>query len=390
MLAVSGELTSVPEALSIGQEEGRWFLSAFVVCLVALASLSIYFLPHIIEGDAVSYVNAIGVYEGVVPQPHISAGQQEINLDVVTIHRMLTTPFGIQAVRIFSEAFGSIIVGWLIWDTFLFFAINILFYKLLLRVFRGHRTAFIGGLFFAGNYSMVVHGLGLFMDMGGWFFYVLSIFWLFRYVESTRYRDLFFSGLAIAFGGLFKENALVAAIPLTAIVLYEDWRSPVRFLARIVPLGLLAAIPLVIQHIHIYLQYHYTYLVWVKFTKDTYHYSSRILEYVKSLGSLLTFLAPVTFLGAIAFIRPTSAFHIDIKRRIFIVSVLVSAIPAVAWLAITQRVLFMVVPGCVLLACVFIKRYERYWWAFLPVIALYVLAGFFMDSFILNFVNLPF
>lgn len=390
MPAVPDQVVSVPVAPTILRRQGNLFLGLFVVCLVVFASLSLYFFPHIIEGDAVSYVNAVRVYQGAVPSPVIPDGQETITLDVITIHRMLTTPLGIQAVRVFSEIFGSITLGWLVWATILFFAVNLLFYRLLEHVFQSPRVAFIGGLFFAGNYSMIVHGLTLFMDIGGWFFYVLSIFWLFAYIESTKYKHLLFSALAIAVGAFFKENALVAAIPLTAILLYEDWRSPLRFLSRSVPLGLLVLIPLVIHHTLIYFQYHYTYLAWVEFTKDTYHYSSRILEYLKSLGSLLTFLVPISLAGAIAFFRPSQEFPLDAKRRIFIFSVLVSSIPAVLWLAITQRVLFMVVPGCVLLACVFVQRYERYWYAFLPVTLLYILAGFFMDSFILDFVNLPF
>ena len=85
-------------------EYGNLFFGVFIASLIILASLSVYFLPHIIEGDAVSYVNAIRVYEGAVPQPHLLANQQEINLDVVTIHRMLTTPLGIQAVRISNHS----------------------------------------------------------------------------------------------------------------------------------------------------------------------------------------------------------------------------------------------------------------------------------------------
>ena len=383
--------TAPVSGVSVGaRREGGFFFLAFVGCVLVFAALSLYLSPHVIDGDAVGYLQAVRVYQGEAPQPQILPGQNEVTLDVVTVHRMLTTPLGIQAVRLFSDFFGSDIVGWLAWDTILFFAVNILFYFLLLRVFRSPRVAFVGGLFFAGNYSMVVHGLALFMDIGGWFFYILSIYCLFAYIESGKYRDLFFSALAIAIGALFKENALVAAIPLAAIVLYEDWRSPVRLLSRSVPLGLLVVIPLVIHHVSIYFQYGYTYLVWVKFTEDAYHYSSRLLEYVKSLGSLLTFLAPVTILGAFAFVRPSPDSPLDMKRRIFIGAVLFSSLPAALWLAVTQRVLFMVVPGCVLLACVFIKRHERYWYAFLPVIALYVLSGFFMDSFILKAVNLPF
>lgn len=374
---------------SIGREQTNLFL-VFSVCLVFLASASLYFLPHVIEGDAVGYLQAVRVYQGEAPEPAIQVGQTEMTLDVITIHRMLTTPFGIQAVRLFSVIFSSDIVGWLVWDTILFFAINIVFYWLLVRVFRSHRVAFVGGLFLAGNYSMLAHGLAPFMDIGGWFFYVLSIFFLYRYIESGRYRDIVLSALAVAIGGLFKENALVAAIPIAGILIYEDWRAPMRFLARSVPLGLMVIIPLVIQHTLIYINYGYTYLVWVQFTKDAYGYSSRTLEYVKSFGSLFTFLAPISLAGAIAFLRRSAAFPLDAKRRIFIISVLVSSIPAVAWLAITQRVLFMVIPGSILVACVFIQRYERYWLVFLPVVALYILAGFFMDSFILNFVNLPF
>ena len=79
----------------------------------------------------------------------------------------------------------------------------------------------------------------------------------------------------------------------------------------------------------------------------------------------------------------------DAKKAIFVVSILISSIPAVMWPGITQRVLFMVVPGCVILACFFIKRYERYWPAFLPVLALYILSAYLMDSVLLDYVNLP-
>lgn len=362
-----------------------YFFLMFAACLVILATLSLYFFPHVIQGDAVSYVNAMQMLAGEVPTSF--AG--EVSSAPVVAHRMLTTILSIQTVRVFSALFGSIKVGWLVWDTILFFAISILFYQLLARLFESSRIAFLGGIFFVGNYAMLTSGLGFFMDIGGWFFYILSIFLLLTYIDSGKYRDIFLSALAIAVGGLFKENALVAAIPLTVILLYENWGMPVKFLSRSIPLGLMVLIPLAIQHTYIYLQYGYTYASWIRLT-GTYHYSSRVVEYMKSLGSLLTFLAPVTLLGAITFIRPSAEFSLDIKRRFFIVSVLVSSLPAVLWLAITQRVLFMVVPGCILFACVFIKRYERYWYAFLPVVLFYVLAGFFMDSFILTVVNLPF
>lgn len=362
------------------------FFFAFITCLVILASVSLYFFPHVIEGDAVGYINAMQVFAGGQPT-NLADGAMTMT---ITLHRILTTPLSVEALRVFSGLLGSIKAGWLLWDAIMFFASSIVFYQLLARMFRSSRVAFLGGLFFAGNYSMIAHGLGFFVDIGGWFFYVLSVFCLFVYIESGKYRDLLFTTFAIAVGSLFKENALVAVIPLTAILFYENYPSPVNFLKRIVPLGFIVAVPMITHYMFIYLRYGYSYLYWIRLSHESVHYTSRLVEYIKSLGSLLTFLAPVALLGVYALARPTEASRVETKKIVFISSVIASSIPALLWPGITQRVLFMVVPGAVLLAGVFIKKHERYWWVFLPVVLLYVLASFFMDSFILNFVNLPF
>jgi len=385
MPAVPVNVASVSRVPEKRGREDAGFFFAFIACLVAFVSASLYFFPHIIEGDAVGYINAMQVFAGGTPT-NFADGAMTMT---VTLHRILTTPLSVEALRVFSALLGSTEAGWLLWDAVMFFATSVVFYQLLARMFRSSRVAFLGGLFFAGNYSMVAHGLGFFVDIGGWFFYVLSIFCLFAYIESGKYRDLLFSALAIAVGALFKENALVAVVPLTAIVFYENYPSPVRFLKRIVPLGLIVAVPMITHYAFIYLQYGYSYLYWIRLSHESVYYASRLVEYIKSLGSLLTFLAPVSLLGVYALVRPTEASRLDTKRIIFIGSVIVSSIPALLWPGITQRVLFMVVPGAVLLACIFVKQYERYWYAFLPVVLLYVLASFFMDSFILNFVNLP-
>lgn len=368
------------------QKRDTFFFPLFVLCLMLFASISLFVSPHVIEGDAVGYINAMQVFAGGEPT-NFADGELT---HMVTTHRILTTPLSIETLRLLSEFFGSITTGWLVWDTIFFFGVNILFFLLLASLFESSRVAFIGGIFFAGNYSMVAQGLNFFVDIAGWFFFVLSIFFVYQYLHSGAYKHIFFAALAVAVGVFFKENAIVGAIPIAIVLLYENIRSPLRFLLRSVPLGLMVLLPLVAYHIKVYLQYEYVYTEWIQLTRDLYHYPSRILEYVKSLGSLLTFLAPVSLMGAWYFVRPSGSFVLDTKTRVFIISIVLSALPALAWQGITQRVLFMVVPAVVILACVFVKRYEQYWYAFLPVVTLYVFAGFFMDSFILDFVNLPF
>ncbi|MSU73680.1 hypothetical protein EXS56_00910 [Candidatus Kaiserbacteria bacterium] len=373
-------------ALDTTHRENTYFFIGFVFCIALLAGLSLYFFPHVIEGDAVGYINAMEVLSGGEPT---NFADGELTM-MVTKHRILTAPFSVETLRIFSALFDSIPIGWLVWDTVLFFGVNLLFFLLLLALFESPRVAFVGGLFFAGNYSMLAQGLSFFVDMAGWFFFVLSVFYLYTYLHSGRYRHILFATLAVAVGAFFKENALVGAIPIAVILLYENFQSPRRFLLRSIPLGLMVLLPVTLYHWMIYVRYDYVYTEWVQLTRDLYHYPSRTLEYVKSLGSLLTFLAPLSLIGAWYFVRSFGSSTLDAKSRVFILSVVLSALPALAWQSITQRVLFMVVPGCVLLACIFIKRHERYWYAFLPVALLYILAGFFMDSLILDFVNLPF
>lgn len=338
-----------------------------------------------VDGDAVGYANAVKVYQGEV---HLSIlpNLNEYNLDIVTAHRILTTFLGIEAIRIFSEIAGSLIPGWIAWDILVFFGVSIIFYRLLERFFSSQKVAFVGGLFFAGNYSMVAQGLGLFMDIGGWFFYVLSLYWLYRYVESGRYRDVFFSALAIAIGGFFKENSFVAFVPIALVLLYEYYRMPLVYLKCVIPLGLLIAVPMVVLHVAIYLKYGYMYTYWIRLA-GTFEYPSILAEYVKSFGSLLTFLTPIAVTGALILWKERVS--MDAKRWVFLIGVMISTIPAIMWPAITQRVLFLVLPWVIILAGFCIKRYERYWYAFLPIVAIYIATGFAMDAYILDFVNLP-
>lgn len=369
------------------QSVRRPFFIAYLAALTVIVSLALYFLPHILQGDAVSYVDAAKAYS---QNQHLSIDLSgEITPEIVAVHRMLTTTLAIETLRFFAWMSGSFELGWLVMDTVMFFAGSIALYVLLWRFYESERVAFIGGLFFAANYSMLSQGMGYFMDIGGWFFYIFALLLLYLYMESGSYRTLACAALAVAIGGFFKENAYMASIPIGVILLYQYYNKPLTFLVKSVPLGALVVAPAIYQHIHIYKEYGYTYTYWIHVSQDLYEYNSIIVEYIKSFGSLLTFLAPISLLGAYEYVRRFLDTTLSTQKKIYIAAVLVSSLPAVLWPAITQRVIFLAVPGLILLAGLFIKRAERYWYVFLPVLALYLLAGLTMDAYILDFVNLP-
>jgi len=355
----------------------------YLTCLSVLALVSLFLLPHRIEGDAVTYVDAIHVLNGAPLTTVIGPTDY-------AVHRIMTTFIGLEIINILSFVFGSIPLAWLIWATFLYFLVNIVFYKLLLKMFGNHTTACFGGLFFAANYAMFVFGPTFFMDIGGWFFYTLSIYLLYTYIQSGKKKDLLASALAISVGAFFKENALVAYVPFFFVVLYENYRLPLTFFKKIIPLSLIIFVPIMVHQVCIYWVFGETYLRWIEINHSVYVYANIWAEYLKSLGSLLNLLIPVSLVGVYYFAKAVKSKAIDTKRVLFIAAVLISSIPALMWPGITQRVLFMVVPGLVILASFAIDRYRKYWYVFAVLLVVYALSSFYMDSFILNFVELPF
>ncbi len=384
----------------------KYFI-AFILCIAVCACVSLLYFDHIVgEGDEVSYIDAMNILAGA-PLPATESGAN------FAMHRILTTFLGLEVILVLSWIFGNIITAWLLWETVLYFVVSITFYKLLEKMFKSQKTAFIGGLFFVTNYAMITAGLGLFMDIGGWTFYIMSAYFLFSYIESPQKRTVWLAALAIAVGAFFKENALVAYVPLFFVLAYEHYfearhknvthtfvNATFYFLKQIIPLSFVIFVPIAIHHVDVYIVFNHGYLYWVTLNQQVYHYGSRTLEYIKSFGSLLTFLAPLSLAGFIVLIKSAwskagrtnlfTEFGLDAKRAVFIISVLVSSLPGVMWPGITQRVLFIVVPGLIMLACFFIRRYEKYWYGFLGLLIIYTVTSFLMGPVLLEAVNLPF
>ena len=152
-----------------------------------------------------------------------------------------------------------------------------------------------------------------------------------------------------------------------------------------------AVLPVLIVYLTVYFSFHYTYADWVK-NSYQYAYSSslklRIIEYIKCFGSLFNFLGIFTAGGAYVFWKERKT--MDPRVRLFVIAAVVSFLPVFFWGGITQRIMAITVPASIIVACFFFKKYEKYMYWFITFLLLYLLANFFMDSFILKFVNLPF
>ncbi len=351
-----------------------------IICLVVLVFLSVFILKPVIDqaSDSPSYLEAIQVLNGAEqPTSFIP-------------NRIITTFLGLKTVSLFSNLLPDLPSGWFIINLALYFLLSVTFYNLIIKLFGSEKAALLGTLFLASNYALINFGLGFYMDIGGWAFYIFSIYFLFLYSESKNYKILLLSALMVSIGGLWKEYAFLGVIPIFCFLIYENWPNLLKAIKRGLWPALIVIIPTFILHFFVYKTFNYTYLDWLSQNQVLYSYHSRIIEYFKSFGSLFNFLSISFALGAYIFLKRGKEMMQEKKNRVFIISILLSVLPIFFWPAITQRILFITIPGAILISSLAFKKYEKYWCLFLILLIAYVLANFTMDSFILSYVNLPF
>jgi hypothetical protein len=356
----------------------RWQV-AFLVCLAVIAVLFCIFLGPSAEGDTPSYIQAMNVLDGAHPSPGFIP------------NRLLTTLAPLTVIHALSHVFGGPYPGWFLLNLALWFAGCIVFSRLLSRMFGSERVAFLGGLFLAGSYGYLIFGLDYLMDIGGWAFYIFALYFLYGYAQTGAKRDVLWAAAVIGIGGLFKEYAFLGGVALGALVVLRHFWSQKREWRGLAPAGaavLIMIIPAIIVYAYVYQRFGYTYADWFTFNSGYYSYHSRIIEYVKALGSLMNILALLSLGGLVVLICRWK--EIAREQKAFLLAALVSFLPIFFWPAITQRILTITVPFAIMVAAFLFRRYESRWAWFMPALAVYVAATFFMDSFILRAVNLPF
>lgn len=371
----------LPEKLFMTKNTYKWFytewFSAFLISVCVLIALSFYISTASINGgDSATYKEAVDILLGATP-----------SADFVP-NRILTTFLPLKFVAFSNGIFGNVTTGWILMNLLLYFGLVVCFYKILQLLFQSDRVAFVGGLFLAGSYAMISFGLNYLMDIGGWTFYVFSFYFTIRYVFSSRRIDLIYASGLVGIGALFKEYAFLAIIPIGVVVLWQNRKNILMGFKILMLPALLSVVPLLLVYLYVYKIFDYTYLDWFGKNQVTYVYSSRIVEYIKSLGALFNMLAFPSLFGGTILLKEWKS--VDERLRLVIVAGVFSVLPVFFWPAITERILFITIPVSIIIAGLFFKKYEKYFWIQITLLALYFLLNFFMDSYVLNAVNLSF
>jgi hypothetical protein len=358
-------------------KELQLFIFLFIIIIISFLWLK----PHI-AGDSFDYLNSI---------QFLKTGIKSVDF---APNRLLTTFGALELLIFLSFLFHSTVFAWIFINTCFYLIFNFLFYKVLIYIHKDERVALLGTLFLATNYALAVFGLNFLMDMGGWMFYMISIYFSYKYLYYKNRKNILLSALAVGFGVLFKEYAVLGVIPIALILIYENFRKN-NYLSSIKNIifnsffpALLAIVPLTILYFFIYFKFGYTYIDWLQTNNERYPNFNRLNEYIKSFGSLLNFLGVLFLIGLFSLYKKWP--ELEERNKVFITAVFMSFLPLFLWPGITQRVLFISVPALMLVASYGIKRFENKLSIIELLLVVYFLASLFMDSYILIHVNLPF
>lgn len=359
----------------MSQRTPAWLVFVVMIVIVFVTRLA---LPPHVSSDSTSYLEAMKVLvSGDTPEGFVP-------------NRILTTYLGLETVVWTAGAItGDILWAWYAINS-IFFVLGLAAFFFFLRdFFEDDTVAWLGTLLLATNYAVLSFGLNYLMDMGGWAFYLITLWASYRYYLTRRVSYFVWGALFVGFGGLFKEYAFLALIPLLGAVALRDYKKPWVLVRHALQTLVLVAIPVGFAWWMVQSSFGYSYADWFGFNETRYgaSYASRIWEYVKVFGSLFTVGWFLALPGLILFLKKGKQL-LGRDRMILMTLVFVSGLPVFLWPAITQRVFLISVVFLVMLACLFMKRYEKWLPYMLPVIILYVLAGYTMDSYILPWVSL--
>lgn len=346
---------------------------------VSMIFLSLFFLEPSIKGDSVTYVDTMNF---------LKTGQ---TTDDFIPNRIITTFAGMQIIIFLGGILGSENIVWLVMNSIFYLISVIVFYKLCLLIFKEEKVALLCSLFVAGNYAMISFGIHYLMDMGGWMFYLISLFFVFRYSDFRNRNDLLLASISVGVGGLFKEYALLGVIPIATILIYENKQSLSNIFKKSLVPVLLTTIPISVVYIYVYLRFKYTYADWFA-DSYKYEYSAniflRILEYIKSFGSLYNILTILVIMGFGVIWK--DRLDLDKRKAVFVLGAILSFMPVFLWGGITQRILFITVPALVIISGFAFKRFYKYHYIFYLAFVVYTTANIFMDKYLLPVINLPF
>ncbi len=243
-------------------------IALFFLGVLNLVVFSFIFGFHA-TSDTDSFVLAIDFFKG--------------NSDIIYPNRYLNPLYPVVASTLlpFLSAAQSIVVINIV------FYVGIIFltYGLVRRIFKNNMTGFIAALLIMTAYPILRYGLLQVQDVGGYFWFLATIYTSWRWYENKDWRWLALGSVSVAFGVLTKESGCMGALFTGLLILSIRSLSWKKKIMLILGFALLPLITIIINAVR-GAEVGYSSAQW--FIDNWYVYAPGNYTIVKWLGVNLT------------------------------------------------------------------------------------------------------
>lgn len=316
-------------------------------------------------GDSMIYVSPIQEMQGKTPI-------YEEKEYVPGAIPMLLNPATIVVSAVIGMVFKSELIGLAILNAILYVVSVVFFYKLAFLVFKNKDHSVNATILLAGNYSILRFGLGAYlMDMGGWAFFIVTLYLAVRFFYSKEEKFAYLAGLTSAAGLFFKESGGVGIFTLFALIFLSDITIANK-LKIVIKSGAFLFINIG-YHVWIFFIKGYSYFDRYNIVVKYYAPHQTIIRTAKVLGYLFNLGWPLALTG---FLRGASKKFTEIEdhKKIFI-GLLPSALSFFIYPAYDQRMAFVAVPLLSLLATLALADIKSRNLVYL-ILGLYIISSF--------------
>ena len=283
----------------------------------------------------------------------------------VVLTRALTTPLMTLSAMVIGGITGNDAFGIIAINIIFYFLLVPIFYRIGVLIFDNQKTAFIATVILFTNWVLFTYGTAFLVDMGGWFFFLLTTMCALEYYRDPTRRSYFYYGILSSIVGVFFKEYGALGMATLGILVAASHTPAMQKIKDIATAFLLFGTALVAYHLWFYLHFDYTYLSWYGHNYESYaapesgSYKHDFSHLIRVL--VLIFLPgwPIFLLGGVRIVK-------ELRGRVASLLIPLGAmLPAslafLAWPSFAHRIAFTLIPWVALVAAFGLARIQKRW-----------------------------
>lgn len=128
-----------------------------------------------------------------------------------------------------------------------YFGMVLLTYDLVRRVFKNNAVGFLSAMMVMTSYAIIRYGLTQVQDIGGYFWFLLTLYCGWRWWEENDRKWLIVGGIATAFGILTKESGAMGALFVGIIMIVKNWKELKKLLINFTIFSIWPAVTILVN-----------------------------------------------------------------------------------------------------------------------------------------------